>query len=43
MPHPEAFLSPFNAPDWTSQREKGTLPAEGEGAIFFRNAVEYFK
>ena len=43
MPHPEAFLSPFNAPDWTNQREKGTLPAEGEGAIFFRNAVEYFK
>ena len=43
MPHPEAFLSPFNAPDWTLQREKGSLPAEGEGAIFFRNAVEYFK
>ena len=38
MPHPEAFLSPYNAPDWTNQREKGTLPAEGEGAIFFRNA-----
>ena len=43
MPHPEAFLSPFNAPDWTVQRENGKLPAEGEGAVFFRNAVEYFK
>ena len=43
MPHPEAFLSPFNAPDWTQAKAEGRLPAEGEGVIFFRNAVEYFK
>ena len=41
MPHPEAFLSPFNAPDWQKQKIKKTLPNEGEGVIFFRNAVEY--
>ena len=38
MPHPEAFLSPFNAPDWTRQDK---LPAEGEGAAIFRNAIDY--
>ena len=37
MPHPEAFLSPFNAPDWT----RNGLQKEGDGVIFFRNAVDY--
>ena len=42
MPHPEAFLSPFNAPDWTEVKAtKGELPAEGEGVKFFRNAIDY--
>ena len=42
MPHPEAFLSPFNAPDWTARKACGeTLPAEGDGVAFFRNAVDY--
>ena len=42
MPHPEAFLSPFNAPDWSSVKAlTGKIPEEGEGAIFFRNAVDY--
>ncbi len=41
MPHPEAFLSPYNAPDWTARKADGNLPAEGEGAVFFRNAVDY--
>mgnify|MGYP003313280812 CR=1 FL=1 len=41
MPHPEAFLSPYNAPDWTVAKQEGRLPAEGEGVVFFRNAVEY--
>ena len=36
MPHPEAFLSPFNAPDWTRTGAK----SEGDGVVFFRNAVE---
>ena len=41
MPHPEAFLSPYNAPDWTAAQLRGTLPKEGDGVIFFRNAVDY--
>jgi len=43
MPHPEAFLSPYNAPDWRTEKLKGILPNEGEGVIFFRNAVEFVR
>ncbi len=43
MPHPEAFLSPFNAPDWQDKKLKGELPKEGEGVVIFRNAVEFAK
>ncbi len=43
MPHPEAFLSPFNAPDWQREQLKGELPKEGEGVIIFKNAVEFAK
>jgi hypothetical protein len=41
MPHPEAFLSPFNSPTWTQDKADGKLAAEGEGVVFFRNAVDY--
>ena len=41
MPHPEAFLSPFNSPDWPQQKADGVLPEEGQGVVFFRNAVNY--
>lgn len=41
MPHPEAFLSPYNSPTWTTEKIQGTLPEEGEGVVFFRNAVNY--
>lgn len=41
MPHPEAFLSPYNAPDWGEKKIGKRLPEEGEGVIFFRNAVDY--
>lgn len=41
MPHPEAFLSPFNSPSWTADKIAGNLPEEGEGVVFFRNAVNY--
>ena len=37
MPHPERHLTKYNHPRWT--REK--LDEEGDGAIIFRNAVEY--
>lgn len=43
MPHPEAFLSPYNHPNWRHQKETGLLPKEGQGVIIFRNAVEYLK
>lgn len=41
MPHPEAFLSPYNAPDWTTAKIENRLPAEGDGVQIFRNAVDY--
>lgn len=41
MPHPEAYLSPFNHPSWTRQKRDGTLPNEGMGIQLFRNAVRY--
>ena len=41
MPHPEAFLSPYNSPSWTADQLKGELPKEGDGVAIFRNAVEY--
>jgi phosphoribosylformylglycinamidine synthase len=43
MPHPEAYLSPFNHPHWVRQRINGVLPKEGLGATLFRNAVEFAK
>ncbi len=41
MPHPEAFLSPYNHPAWMSQKKTGKLPKEGQGVIIFMNAVDY--
>ncbi len=41
MPHPEAFLSPYNSPTWTTDKAVGRLAREGEGVIFFRNAIDY--
>jgi len=43
MPHPEAFLSPFNAPDWQTQSIQGKLPEWGEGKVIFDNAVAYVR
>jgi len=41
MPHPEAFLSPFNAPDWQEKKLQGKLPEWGEGRVIFENAVAF--
>ncbi len=41
MPHPEAYLSPFNHPHWTDQKINNVLPSEGLGLQLFRNAVKY--
>jgi phosphoribosylformylglycinamidine synthase len=44
MPHPEAYLSPFNHPSWTRTAALGLpLPEEGEGVALFRNAVSFLR
>jgi len=44
MPHPEAYLSPWNHPSWTRETALGRpIPREGEGLAIFRNAVEYIR
>lgn len=39
MPHPERFLDATNHPAWTRLDK---LPAEGQGRVIFRNAVNFF-
>ena len=41
MPHPEAYLSPFNHPHWTRQKLNGVLPEKGLGQQIFDNAVRF--
>jgi phosphoribosylformylglycinamidine synthase I len=41
MPHPEAYLSPFNHPQWTRQKLHGVLPEKGMGLAMFENAVRF--
>ncbi len=41
MPHPEAYLSPYNHPQWIRQKLNGVLKKEGMGQIIFRNAVNF--
>jgi phosphoribosylformylglycinamidine synthase I len=44
MPHPEAYLSPYNHPGWSREVALGRpLPAEGQGVALFRNAVAYLR
>ncbi len=44
MPHPEAFLSIYNHPDWGAKKRAGFEGnEEGDGLKLFRNIVEYFK
>jgi phosphoribosylformylglycinamidine synthase I len=44
MPHPEAFLSPYNHPSWTRAAATGRpLPPEGQGLALFRNVVEHLR
>jgi len=40
MPHPDAYLYPFNHPDWRRMQQNDTLPAEGGGLAIFRNGVD---
>ncbi len=41
MPHPEAYLSPYNHPHWARQKLNGVLPAKGLGTLVFENAVRF--
>ena len=41
MPHPEAYLSPYNHYNWTGQKVAGVLPETGLGCVFFKNAVDF--
>jgi len=43
MPHPEAFWSPYNHPQWIRHKMEGTLPAEGQGMKIFRNAIAWLE
>jgi phosphoribosylformylglycinamidine synthase len=40
MPHPDAFLYPFQHPQWSRRRIEGAPPEEGEGVAIFRNGLE---
>jgi phosphoribosylformylglycinamidine synthase len=40
MPHPDAYLYPFNHPRWHEQRLNRSAPAEGAGITIFRNGVD---
>ncbi|HEX8506054.1 MAG TPA: phosphoribosylformylglycinamidine synthase subunit PurQ [Hymenobacter sp.] len=42
MPHPEAFLSAYNHPDWARRRRQNpSASEEGEGLRIFKNIVEH--
>ena len=42
MPHPEAFLSLYNHPDWARRkRANASVSEEGDGLWLFRNIVEH--
>lgn len=44
MPHPEAFLSAYNHPNWGQlKRQNPNQTEEGQGLVFFRNLVEHIK
>jgi len=44
MPHPEAFLSLYNHPNWGQmKRENPNLPDEGAGLKIFQNIVNHIK
>jgi len=40
MPHPDAFLYPFQHPAWSKLRFEGKVDNEGQGLAIFRNGVD---
>jgi len=43
MPHPEAYLSLYNHPDWQSKKLAGRTDEAGDGLRFFRNIVSFIE
>lgn len=43
MPHPEAYLSILNHPDWARRRVAADANEAGEGLRLFRNIIEYIR
>ena len=44
MPHPEAFLSKYNHPNWASmKRNNEGFNEEGDGVVFFKNIVDHIQ
>lgn len=41
MPHPDAYLYPFQHPQWSRWRHEGRVPDEGGGLAIFRNGVDF--
>lgn len=41
MPHPEAFVQPFQEPGWVKKRRIGEIENEGAGLKIFKNVVEF--
>jgi len=41
LPHPDAYLSPYNHPHWQRQKINGILPKKGLGQKIFENAVQF--
>ena len=40
MPHPDAYLYPFQHPQWSRRRYEEDIPDEGAGLAIFRNGVD---
>ena len=41
MPHPEAYLSPYNHPNWNAKKIEGILEKQGSGQLLFQNATNF--
>ena len=39
MPHPDAWLYPFQHPQWPRWKVEGRVPSEGGGLALFRNGI----
>ncbi len=44
MPHPEAYLSLYNNPNWPAiKRQSPTITGDGEGLMIFKNIVNHIR